>query len=67
MGHRQCWATSIHTGERLKNSPYAQSTGVMWTHACISKETGNNGWMAAETAGNTEKLPEKLSCKTQQN
>jgi hypothetical protein len=23
--------------------------GIMWTHACISKETGRKGWKAVET------------------
>jgi hypothetical protein len=36
--------------------------GSMWTHACVSKETGRKAWKAVETAGNTEKLPEKRSC-----
>jgi hypothetical protein len=38
--------------------------GVMWTHACISKESERKAWKAAETAGNSEKLPGKRSCTT---
>jgi hypothetical protein len=40
--------------------------GIMWTHACVSVETERTVWKAAETAGNTEKLPEKQSCMTWQ-
>jgi hypothetical protein len=61
MGHRQHWETSIYTGERANNSPYAQPTGGQvgtYMHKQRNWEKGLEGHRNGRKHGETSREAE---------
>jgi hypothetical protein len=52
MGHRQCWETSIYTGEQANNGPCAQPTGGQ-VDTCMHEQ--KNWEKGLEGRGNNRK------------